>query len=207
MRKHSQSPVSPFLAAKLPKFVRHFAGCKRVLDVGCGHGEFLQALKAAGIGGEGVELDPARARAGRAAGFTVHGAEAGAFLRRAPKGRFDGLFMSNLIEHLSMAQAQGLLKAAGLRLAPGAKLALSTADPQCLPMMLGFWDDPQHTRPYPRPVLRELLEEAGFEVLAIEADEDSRPQGPLRSLIRRIRTALIGPYFGPSEIYALARKR
>jgi hypothetical protein len=73
--------------------------------------------------------------------------------------------------------------------------------------MLGFWDDPQHTRPYPRPVLRELLEEAGFEVLAIEADEDSRPRGRLRSLIRRIRTTLVGPYFGPSEIYALARKR
>lgn len=207
MRSRSQSPVSPFLAAKLPKFVRYFAGCKRVLDIGCGHGEFLQALRAAGIGGEGVELDPARARAGRKAGFTVHQAEAGAFLRKAPKGSYDGLYMSNLIEHLSVEQAQGLLAAAGRRLAPGAKLALTTADPQCLPMMLGFWDDPQHTRPYPRPVLRELLEEAGFQVLALEADEDTRPQGLLRGLIRRFRTALLGPYFGPPEIYALARKR
>lgn len=206
MRRRSWSPVSPFLAAKLPKFFRHFHACRRMRDLGAGQGEFLQAFKQTGIAGEGVELDSLRVRADRAAGFTVHKAEAFAFLRKAARGRYGGLFMSNLIEPLMLDQAQSLLQTAKRRLAPGAKLALTTADPRRLPMLLGFWEAPQLTRPYPAPVLRERLEEAGFKVQRLEPDEDTRPQGPTRALLRGLRSLLVGPYFGPPEIYVLAEK-
>lgn len=46
---------------------------------------------------------------------------------------------------------------------------------------------------------------SGFSLF--QADGDTRPQGLVRRLIRSIRTLLVGPYFGPSEIFAFARKR
>lgn len=200
-------PAAPeLLHKKLLKFAAFFSGSKRVLELGCGWGEFLELFKSQGRKAEGVDLDSDRTVYCRERGWIVHNAKAADFLRRCPAGRFDGIFMSNVIEHLEMKEARDTLKLAWRVLPRGGRIAMTTANPRSLAMLTEFWHDAQHTRPYPLPVLREMLEALGFKVLKAEADEDSRPQGWMRWMIRKLRSLLVGPYFEPSEIYILAEK-
>ena len=39
------------------KYIRCFADCKKVLDIGCGRGVFLELLKKHNIEGEGVDKE------------------------------------------------------------------------------------------------------------------------------------------------------
>jgi SAM-dependent methyltransferase len=76
-------------------------GKKRILDVGCGDGRFLQVLRDFGPAGwdlVGVDFDPAAVERCRARGFT-------AFAKRvedmaSEDGTFDAVVMLQLIEHV-----------------------------------------------------------------------------------------------------------
>lgn len=69
-----------------------------VLDVGCAHGWFLDALQARGFSATGMEPDKAMADAARAAGHIVL---SGFFPADFPKGRlFDAITFNDVFEHL-----------------------------------------------------------------------------------------------------------
>jgi O-antigen chain-terminating methyltransferase len=197
----------PWLFKKLRGHLPRLAGARRVLEPGCGRGEFLHLLRQQGIAGLGVDLSPENVRLARAQGLEVAQADALAHLAGLPDASFDGFFCSNLVEHLDLAKLEALLDQAARLLSPGGRVLLATANPECLGVMAGaFWNDPTHVRPYPPAALAGLLQARGFAVLEAGPDENSRGSGPLRSLVRALRTRLVGPHFGPPEIYVLARK-
>ena len=103
-------------------------GCRDVLEVGCGPGHFLDAVRELGMRVEGV--DRARTAAGpRARGHTIHDC----WLQDlAPvAARFDAVAMWEVIEHVP--DPKDMLVHARKWLRPGGFLALSTPSSSGLP--------------------------------------------------------------------------
>jgi 2-polyprenyl-3-methyl-5-hydroxy-6-metoxy-1,4-benzoquinol methylase len=204
-----RAQAEKLLRKKAGKFLKIFKGSKRVLELGSSIGLFLGLCAEAGIPAEGVEpfAPDYKLCRQRYPEIPVHHSNALKFFGSVKRGKFDGLYMSNVIEHMEVAAAARLLGMAFKKLAPGAKVIITTANPECLEVMMKcFWWDKEHSRPYAPRVLKELLEEAGFEGVLVAEDEDTRPQGLHRLLLRKIRSVLVGKYFGPPEVYAFAHK-
>ena len=89
----------------------------RVLDVGCGNGDFLVEMRAAGWSAEGLETDARAVALARARGLDVReGAlEPGAY----PPGSFDAITFNHVLEHLhdpvaTLRAAREILRGDGL---------------------------------------------------------------------------------------------
>lgn len=162
LRQHAYSTEAA-LDAVLAHYLPCCAGFTRVLDVGCGHGEFLRLLRDAGHDAAGVDVDPAMVAACRAQGFDVAEGDAAAWLRAAGR-TFDAVFSSNVVEHMTVAQVAALVEAACAALRPGGLLLLATPNPESA-IVQGheFWRDPTHVRLYSRQLLEFMLHDAGFE--------------------------------------------
>lgn len=139
---------------------------RRVLDVGCATGEFLDAMRAAGWIVAGVEPAPWAADRALARGLPVWRAT----LRRSalPQASFDVVTMWDVIEHLSDPRDD--LAAVRRALRPDGRLILTT------PVLDGWearrfgrrwpgWDAPRHLLVFDRSSLERLLDSAGFRIL------------------------------------------
>lgn len=108
---------------------RHFQG--RVLDVGCGIGEFLQQYSGDSLG---VDINPLIVAHCQQQGFAC--CVSGAYPLPFEKESFDGVLASNILEHLdsvetAVAEASRVLK-------PGGILAIT------VPQEAGFKHDDTH---------------------------------------------------------------
>jgi len=151
-------------------YVPYYAQCKQVLDVGCGEGQFIEELTAQGIRASGVDADPVMVQECHKKGLSV--AEANLF-DYLPQhlGEFDGVFCSNLIEHLAMPDVLRFLELARAALQPGGLLLIATPNAESLVVHLyEFWRDATHVRLYNRPLLEFLLSRTGLH--SIQSDEN-----------------------------------
>src|SRR5919109_1335115 len=83
------------------RFVRFFAGCERVLDIGCGRGIFLDLLRNAKISCVGIDPATESIEACKARGFSdVVCEDAITYLAQHARD-FDGIFCSHVIEHMA----------------------------------------------------------------------------------------------------------
>ncbi len=99
---------------------------KRLLDVGCAYGWFLQAARAAGMVPTGLEPDPAIAAAAVQDGFQVW---TGYFPSAVPAGEaFDVIVFNDVLEHIYDLDAA--LSACRRLLRPGGLLVISSPDSQ-----------------------------------------------------------------------------
>ena len=136
----------------------------RVLDVGCGRGEFLDVAAAAGLETHGVDLDAAMLA--HAAAHRVIEAEALDFLQSTPE-TFDVVSALHVIEHFPVEEGAALVRLGGSRLVPGGSLIVATPNPGSLPTIAHeFWKDPTHVRPYDVELLEFLCRDAGLAVQA-----------------------------------------
>lgn len=70
----------------------------RLLDVGCGNGQFMDRMRNLGWETTGVEIDPEAAHIGRVAGLDIR---CGGILDQVfPEGMFDVICLNHVIEHL-----------------------------------------------------------------------------------------------------------
>ncbi len=151
-------------------YVPYFKNCRRVLDLGCGRGEFLQLLKENGIAGVGVDLNSDAITACRAKNIEAHQSDIFDFLTGQPDDSFDGVFCAHVVEHLAPERLPSLVDLVTQKLAPGGLFAIETPNPGCLAIFAGdFYLDPTHQRPVPSLQLDFYLQEAGF--MEIETHE------------------------------------
>lgn len=146
----------------LSHYVVYFARCKRVLDVGCGEGQFLELLRAEGVDAAGIDVDQGMVARCHQKGLDVTKADLFEYLPQH-QGEFDGIFCSNLIEHLSAQEAIRFTQLACGSLRAGGVFLVATPNPASLIVHLHeFWRDVTHVRLYAPHLLEFLLFQAGF---------------------------------------------
>jgi SAM-dependent methyltransferase len=162
LRARSYSSEEALLAV-LRVYLPYLNGFERVLDVGCGHGEFMQMLIQAGHRAVGVDLDSGMVQGCRVQGLEAHQADAIAWMQDHA-GEFDAVFSSNVVEHLDAPTVAALVDSSFAALRPGGMILFTTPNPEsAIVQFYEFWRDPTHVRPYNRQLMEFFLVDAGFE--------------------------------------------
>jgi len=144
-------------------YVPFFAGSQRVIDLGCGNGDFVELLAAQGIDVVGVDADPVAARYVRERGLSIVNQDVFAYLNEIPAVSVDGIFASHLVEHLPCGKTLELIKLGYRVLKPGGVIVLTTPDPRSLHAHLEmFYLHFGHVTFYHPRLLCFFLEHAGF---------------------------------------------
>ena len=152
-------------------YMRYFQEFHRVLDIGCGNGEFLQLLQEAGHTAVGVDIDPAMVQQCLDQGLTAHTADVLTWLP-SQAGQYDAIFSSNVIEHLDAKTVLAIVEQAYHALRPGGMLLMGTPNPEsAIVQFHEYWRDPTHVRLYNRQLLEFFLHDTGF--TGVQSDVNS----------------------------------
>lgn len=193
-----------YVKAGQQMYVPFFAGRQNVLDIGCGRGEFLQTMRDAGVAAKGIDLSEESVAICRHKGLDAETADLFEYLAALPGGSLDGIFCSQVVEHLEPERLPETIKLCASRLARGGAIAIETPNPECLAIFAThFYLDPTHRRPVPHPLLAFYLEEFGFgniEVRRLAPAVESMPS--VATLPEEFREA----FFGALDYAILARK-
>lgn len=159
-----RAPVGPYpgkLAAWLAK--NRLPSKGRLLDLGCGRGEFLAAFERLGFEVAGTDISPDAPRL--AAGFDVRVANLDVAPLPFAAGSFDVVFSKSVIEHTRTPGV--MLRKAFEALKPGGTLVVMT--PSWRHTYWGpFYCDHTHVTPFTALSLEDALTLAGFEGAAVE---------------------------------------
>jgi SAM-dependent methyltransferase len=164
----------PVIRQQSEAFVDLYKGKKRVLDLGCGRGIFLELLRDREIDGYGVDLDPKMVAQCRERGLEAFESDALAHLESLPSGSIDGVYARHVAEHVLPGDLVAMLRALRRVLQPGAPVVFVT--PNVANLSVGahtFWMDPSHLRPIPPDLFRFYLEVEGFKRVEIRTFEPS----------------------------------
>jgi SAM-dependent methyltransferase len=151
------------------KDAARFRGAARpVADLGCGRGEFLEALKAEGVTGIGCDANPVMAARATEKGLAVDAADLFTWLGAREDGSLSGITAFQVVEHLAPALLFDLVELAVRKLAPGGRVLFETVNPESVYAMRWFWMDLTHVRPVPAPSLAQLLRASGLRDVAVD---------------------------------------
>jgi O-antigen chain-terminating methyltransferase len=144
---------------------KYFDGCNNVLDLGCGKGEFLQALKMAGKNGFGIDTFDDAIQECVFKGLNAQKWDVRDFIQKGQcnVSNFDGVYCAHLIEHLIPEQVFELFKLLFQSSTPGTRFVFVTPNFEDISVSgSGFWLDLTHVRPYPGILVQRMLECVGF---------------------------------------------
>jgi O-antigen chain-terminating methyltransferase len=148
---------------RLRAYVPLFEGRSQVLDIGCGRGEMLAALKAAGIAARGIDLNADMVAVARERGLEATTADALTYLAAVPDESLGGVIATQVIEHLEPGYLMRLLDLLAQKLRPASPIVLETINPACwLAFFSSYIRDFTHVRPVHPETLQFLLRAGGF---------------------------------------------
>ena len=159
-------PLLPDARVRTERLIRNLSfpgGRGRVLDVGCGNGEFLAQMRTLGWEVEGIDVDTEALAHARAAGVPVR--EATLSDLDPGRERFDAITLGHVIEHLH--DPRGALARVRTLLRPGGMAWLATPNVEALgharfgPSWFAL-DPPRHLVLFSSRGLRDALRDAGF---------------------------------------------
>lgn len=111
----------------------------RILDVACGYGRNLEAMRAAGFSPVGVEISSVAAEAVRAKGFVCHDWGDPTVLDQ----EWDALVMAHIVEYFDWESLLAFIDTRVARLRAGGVLVIAA------PLLdRAFYDDFDHVKPY-----------------------------------------------------------
>jgi len=143
-------------------FLPYFEKCSRVLDIGCGRGEFLEILKDHNIGSIGVDSDPDMVAYCRSRKLEVEHSDAIAYLETLEDKTLDGIFIDQVVEHLEPDYLVRLLDLCHQKLKSGNHIVVETVNPLSFVSFVNFFIDMTHKKPVHPETLEYLLSAAGF---------------------------------------------
>ena len=162
-------------------YLPYFENCKNVVDAGCGRGEFLELLLNHQIPAVGVDLYEPYVEYVKMQGLPCVCEDVNAYLKKTKQ--IDGIFLGQVVEHLSVSQIIELLENAYNTLESGKYLIMETPNPMTLAIYShAFYMDPSHEKPVHPYTLKYLTEKAGFSSVEILFTEASRMPFEIPSL-------------------------
>jgi SAM-dependent methyltransferase len=135
----------------------------RVLDLGCGRGEWLELLAQNNIQAVGVDLNRSMVKKGRQNGLDIVEGDIFSFLEALPADCLTAVSAFHLIEHLSFDHQLRLLDECRRVLAPNGVLILETPNLRNILVGAGdFYRDPTHIKPLHPETLLFMVQHRGF---------------------------------------------
>ncbi len=138
-------------------------GGGKILDIGCGRGEFLELMFNYGISVFGVDCYKPFVKYCSDRGFEVCCDDALTYLETLEDCSLGGIFMSQVVEHLSNDYVRALISTAYKKMKPGCCFILETPNPDCVAALTEFNIDMSHIKPVHFNSLKYLFEKTGFE--------------------------------------------
>lgn len=190
-------------------YLPRFASLPRVVDLGCGRGEFLAELRDQGVEVLGVDLDATALAACHEKNIAVERADIFEFLARQQDSSWDGVMCAHVIEHLPPLRLQELTDLCYRKLRPGGIAAFETPNPACLAIFAGdFYLDPTHRAPVPSARMHFHLRESGFMGIEITERHPAPDVFPELSALDELpqTAAFRQKFFGGLDYAIIARK-
>jgi O-antigen chain-terminating methyltransferase len=143
-------------------FVHYFDGCKNVLDIGCGRGEFLELLQSNNIGGHGIDADGNMIDFCASKGLNVVKIDAISYLEKIEDKSLDGIFIDQVVEHLEPDYLIKMLQLCYKKLNFGYYILIETVNPLSVISFVNFYIDLSHKKPIHPETLKFLLASVNF---------------------------------------------
>jgi 2-polyprenyl-3-methyl-5-hydroxy-6-metoxy-1,4-benzoquinol methylase len=157
------------------KFINYFLGCERVLDIGCGKGDFLELCKINNIPAMGIDTSKKAIDTCLKRELNVQCIDVFKFLFNENENGFDGIFCSHLIEHFEPKDVAILFYGINKCIKVDGKLLIITPNVESYEAQtIHFWRDLSHVRFYQKDVIAKMLEFFGFEIIEAKFDEDTK---------------------------------
>jgi len=136
---------------------------RKIVDIGCGRGEWLELMDENGFEAHGVDLDEGMIAACNAKGLSVVKDEAVLHLKKHQDESMAVISGFHIIEHIPFDAQRKLISEAYRVLKPGGLLILETPNPENISVGANsFYLDPTHLRPVSPQLLYFLVEYYGF---------------------------------------------
>jgi 2-polyprenyl-3-methyl-5-hydroxy-6-metoxy-1,4-benzoquinol methylase len=181
-----------------------FEGRASVLDIGCGRGEFLEMMRSLGVPAKGIDLSDESVAECRSKGLDAEMADLFTMLDGATDGEFDGIFCSQVVEHLDPLLLPKMISLCAEKLSRGGVMAIETPNPECLAIFASFFYlDPTHARPVPAPLLEFYMTEAGL------SEIETHPLSPAIEMfpeVGELPEAFRKRFFGGLDYAIIGRK-
>lgn len=154
---------------KLFIYKKYVENLNTVVDIGCGRGEFLSLLTDWGSQDSfGFELNYAFYKKALSEGLKVFYGDGVEYLDNNANLNLDGIFCSQMIEHLSLEELLTFINGASKNLRKGGMLIFETPNPKTLFVHTNsFVLDPTHQKFVHPETAKSILEANGFKVIDI----------------------------------------
>ncbi|MEK6690226.1 MAG: class I SAM-dependent methyltransferase [Nitrospirota bacterium] len=150
-------------------YVDYFKYGGRVLDLGCGRGEFLELLKEKGIDSYGIDTNELTVSLCKEKGLDVMKADGLSHLMSLQDDSLGGVFAAQVVEHLEPGNLIEMVRLSYKKLKVGATFIAETINPLCLTTFSGpFYFNLTHIKPIHPQALVFLMEMAGFRNVEIK---------------------------------------
>lgn len=174
----------------------------RVVDLGCGRGEWLELMSEKGFDALGVDLDEGMLQSCHQLGLQTEKREAVSYLRTLADQSVAIVSGFHIVEHIPFDDLRDLVQEAHRVLFPGGLLIMETPNPENIIVSTrNFYLDPTHQRPIPPELLLFLPQYSGFfqtKILRLQED---------RSLLNTESPSLSNILAGTSPDFAVIAQK
>jgi len=203
------------IKSQLQAYISYFPREGKVLDLGCGRGEFLELLRENGIAAAGVDLNAQMVDICVDKGLACEKGDLLEKLDAQKDGALAGIFSSQVIEHLPPTHLQKLVEISRRKLQPGGVIVLETINPVSVFALVQIYNlDLSHQKPVHPQALKFMLEAAGYEEVKIlyscplrqERLQNLTGADERTAILNRNIDSLNDLLFAPANYAAVAKK-
>jgi len=150
-------------------YLPYFKKKGKILDLGCGRGEFLELLEKNGIDAVGIDINDQMIDICLEKGLNCKKGDILEKLAEEDDGSLSGIFSSQVIEHLPPSYLKRLLELAYFKLGPSSPIVLETINPASVFSLVQiYFLDLTHQKPLHPQTVKFLMESVGFEEVEIK---------------------------------------